>query len=130
MADRPLIAPNTQKPIINAVSMATSINGPATVIQRLPGISYDISWTGTPVGTFSVQVSNTVVIGPEGSVIVAGNWYTLPATLLTGTLPVAAGAPGNGLIEVIGTESYAIRLSYTAASGTGTLTVVACAKVI
>jgi hypothetical protein len=130
MSSRPLIAPNTQNPIINAVSMATSIEGPATVIQMLPGISYDLSWTGTPTGTFAVQVSNTVVLGPAGSVLQAGTWYDLPAAALVGTLPTATGAAGDGFIEVVGTQAYAVRLTYTAVSGTGNLTVVATAKVL
>lgn len=130
MSDRPLIAPNTIVPIINGVSMASSITGPATVIQRLPGVSYDISWTGSPVGTFSVQVSNTVVLGPNGSVIQAGNWYNLPAAALVGSLPVPSGSSGNGFIDVIGTEAYAVRLVYTATSGSGNLTAVVAAKVL
>lgn len=130
MSDRPLIAPNTQSPIINAVSMATTITGPATIIQRLPGISYDVSWTGTPTGTFSVQVSNTVVLGPNGAISQAGNWNTLPSGAFVGTLPAPSGSSGNGFIDVIGTEAYAVRLVYTAASGAGNLTVVAAAKVL
>ena len=128
--DRPLIAPNTNTPIINAVSMATSITGPATVIQRLPGISYDIVWTGTPTGTFQVQVSNTVVLGPNGTVIQAGNWTTIPSASFSGTYPVPSGSAGSGFIDVVGTEAYAVRLTYTASSGLGTLTVVAAAKVL
>lgn len=129
MSDRPLIAPNTEKPLINGTSMASSFNGPPSVIQRLPGISYDISWTGTPTGTFSVEVSNTVTFGP-GGVIAAGNWNALPAAAFVGTIPAPAGGAGNGFIDVIGTEAYAARLVYTAASGAGNLTVVACAKVL
>lgn len=130
MSSRPLIAPNTQNPIINAESMASTIEGPATIIQRLPGISYDISWTGTPTGTFSVQVSNTVVLSAGGEVAQAGTWYDLPAAALVGTLPTATGAAGNGFIDIIGTQAYAVRLVYTATSGTGALTVVATAKVL
>jgi len=128
--DRPLIAPNTQSPLINGASMASNIIGPATVIQRIPGISYDIAWTGTPTGTFSVQVSNTVVLGQNGSVIQAGNWTTLPASSFTGTYPAPAGSAGTGFLDVVGTEAYAVRLIYTASSGTGSLTVVCAAKVL
>lgn len=130
MSDRPLISPNTITPIINAASMATSITGPSTIIQRLPGISYDIVWTGTPTGTFSVQVSNTVVLGPNGSILVEGSWSTLPASSFSGTYPVPAGSSCNGFLDVVGTEAYAVRITYTAVSGTGTLTVVAAAKVL
>ncbi len=130
MSDRPLIAPNTQTPIINGVSMATTITGPATIIQRLPGISYDIVWTGTPTGTFAVQVSNTVVLGPNGAVAVAGSWNTLPTAFFSGTYPVPSGSSGKGFLDVVGTEAYAVRLVYTAVSGAGNLTVVAAAKVL
>lgn len=130
MSSRPLLAPNNFLPIINGASMATSITGPATIIQMLPGISYDIAWTGTPVGTLQVQVSNTYQQNSDGSVKVAGNWSTLPPSSFSGTYPIPAGSPGNGFLDVVGTEAYAVRLTYTAASGTGSLTVVAAGKVL
>ncbi len=130
MSDRPLLAPNLDKPIINAVSMASSITGPATIIQKIPGISYDIAWTGVPVGTFDVQVSNTYKLDASGTVINAGNWTTLPHSSFSGTYPVPSGSSGNGFLDVVGTEAYAIRLVYNSSSGTGSLTVVAAAKVL
>jgi len=128
MSQRPLIAPNAVNPLISA-SMATSITGPVTIIQRIPGISYDITWTGNPVGTFQVQVSNSYAENPDGTVLNAGNWTTLPTSAFTGTYPVPSGSAGNGFLDVVGTEAYAIRLTYTATSGTGTLTVFPAAKV-
>lgn len=130
MSDRPILVPNLDKPIINKQSMATSITGPATVIQMLPGLSYDISWTGTPTGTFAIQVSNTYRQSPSGVVENAGNWNTLPTASFQGTYPVPSGSAGNGFLDVVGTEAAAIRFVYTAVSGTGTLTVVAAGKVL
>lgn len=130
MSDRPIIAPNIQKPLINAGDMSTSIIGPPTVIQRLPGISYDIVWTGAPVGTFSVEVSNTVVLGPSGAILALGSWNTLPAAVFVGDYPVPSGTPGIGFLDVVGTEAYAVRLVYNFTSGTGSLTVVPSAKVL
>lgn len=130
MSDRPKIAPNFQKPLINAQSMAISITGPASFVGTIPGISYDIFWTGTPVGTFAVQVSNTYSQGPTGNVLNAGNWTTIPASLFQGTYPVPAGSPGTGFLDVVGTEACYVRLTYTAASGSGSLTVVPAAKVL
>jgi len=128
--DRPLITPNLNKPLVNAASMASNVTSAATIINRLPGISYDVSWTGTPTGTFSVQVSNSYAQGPDGSVSNAGNWSTLPGAAFIGTLPAPAGSPGNGFIDVVGTEAYAVRLVYTASGGSGNLTVLAAAKVL
>jgi hypothetical protein len=57
MSSRPILTPNSVTPLINAVSTGANITGPATIIQMLAGISYDISWTGTTTGTLSVEVS-------------------------------------------------------------------------
>jgi hypothetical protein len=131
MADRPFIKPNTQNPIINGASMATSITGPPTYIQLIPGISYDILWAGAPVGTFSVQVSNSALFDAEGNYIAgSGNWTTIPQSAFTGVYPTPAGSAGNGFLDVVGTEACWVRLVYNAVSGTGTLTVVAAAKVL
>jgi len=130
MSDRPLIAPLINKPIINAASMASNINGPVTIIQRLPGISYDIQWTGTPTGTFTVQVSNSYFTDNEGNVIGTPNWTNLPTASFSGTYPVPSGSAGAGFLDVVGTEAYAVRLIYTASSSTGALTVYAAAKVL
>jgi hypothetical protein len=130
MSNRPLIAPNLNKPIVNAVSMAADVTSPATIIQRLPGISYDISWIGTPTGTFTVEVSNTYSQDAEGNPANPGNWSILPPSAFIGIIPAPAGASGNGFIDVVGTEAYAIRLVYHRTGGTGSLTVVVAAKVL
>lgn len=130
MSSRPILAPNLNSPIIFKADMSANITGPATIIQMLPGISYDIAWTGTPTGTFSVQVSNTFRQSPDGTITNAGNWTTLPSSSFSGTFPVPSGSASNGFIDVMGTEAYAIRLVYTAVSGSGSLTVVAAGKVL
>lgn len=130
MADRPRIVPNLNAPLINAHSMASSFNGPPTNINGMPGISYDLAWTGTPTGTFQVQVSNTYTQNPDGTVANAGNWNTLPSSSFTGTYPAPAGSSGNGFLDVVGTEAVWIRLQYTSVSGVGNLTVLAGAKVL
>jgi hypothetical protein len=130
MSDRPLLAPNLDKPIIFNQDMSTSFNGPATIIQKLPGISYDIIWAGTPTGSFSVQVTNTFRQAANGTITNSGNWNTLPSSAFTGTLPAPSGSADHGFIDVVGTEAYAVRLVYTASGGTGLCTVVAAAKVL
>lgn len=109
--------------------MATQIISPVTFIGQIPGLSYDLLWTGAPVGTFSVQVSNTYRQDAAGIVVNAGNWNTLPPSAFTGTYPVPAGTPGNGFLDVVGTEAAWVRLVYNPVSGSGNLTVVPAAKV-
>ena len=130
MSDRPLIKPNLLKPIVNAVSTASSIMSPPTNINLLPGLSYDISWTNTTNGTLAVQVSNTYSQAPDGTIINAGNWNTLPTSSFTGTYPVPSGSPGTGFLDIVGTEAAYCRLVYTPVSGTGTMTIVVAAKVL
>lgn len=130
MSHRPIIAANSVTPLINAVTTGADITGPATIIQFLPGISYDISWTGTTHGTISVEVSNTYSQNSDGTVKNAGNWTILPAASFSGTYPTPAGSAGNGFLDVVGTEAYAVRLIFTRIDGTGTMTVVPCAKVL
>lgn len=130
MSHRPIIAPNQNEPLIDGVSMGADITGPVTIIQTLPGISYDLAWTGTPTGTFQVQVSNSYAKDASGAVKNPGRWTTLPLSAFVGTYPTPAGASGGGFIDVVGTEAYAVRLVYTRTSGTGSLTVYPAAKVL
>ena len=130
MSTRPQIKPNINKPIINAADMSSTITGPPTIIDNIPGLSYDISWTGTPTGVFTVQVSNTYTQNPDGTAANAGNWTTLPQASFSGTYPTPSGSASNGFLDIVGTEAYAVRLIYTPSSGSGSLTVVCCAKVL
>lgn len=88
-------------------------------------ISYDISWTGAPVGSFVVQVSNTFTQNADGTVRNVGNWDTLPLSA-----PAAiTSSPGNGAIDIDATGFYAIRLVYNPTSGTGVLNAFIAGKV-
>lgn len=130
MSDRPLIVPNQNKPLVDAVSMGADITSKVMIIKHLPGISYDLTWTGTPTGTFSVQVSNSYAESADGqSVLNAGSWTALPTSAFVGTYPAPSGSAGNGFLDVVGTEAYAIRLVYTRVGGTGALTVFPAATV-
>lgn len=130
MSTRPQLKPNLLKPLINGVSMASDITGPVTVLSNLPGIGYDISWTGTPTGTFQINISNSAKFDNEGNYIAGtGNWTTIPSSSFSGTYPVPSGSADNGFIDLMGTNGYAVQLTYTASSGDGTLTVYPCGKV-
>ena len=129
MSTRTSLRPVT---VINGASMASNITSSPTILQSISGVSYALSWTGSsPVGTASVQVSNDYALNPNGGVENAGTWTTItlmvsgsPAT----TVPIS-GNTGNGFIDVDKTMAYAIRLIYTAGSGSGSLTAVINGKV-
>ncbi len=118
--------------VINAGSMAGNLTSLPTVLQSLTGVGYSLVWTGTtPVGTVSVQVSNDYALNPNGTVANAGTWTTVTLQVsgsFVTTVPIS-GNTGNGFINLQELNAYAIRLIYTAGSGTGSLTVIFNGKV-
>jgi len=123
MASRPLLKPFQ---VITNGDMSGNIISAVTVIDNISMVSYDISWAGSsPVGTMSIQVSNTYTQNANGTVRNPGNWTTLT---LSAPTPVS-GNSGNGGIDVDATAFNAIRLVYNHVSGTGSLQAVISAKV-
>jgi hypothetical protein len=105
--------------------MTSTVTSLPTILQTNGKCSYDISWTGTPVGTFNVQVSNTYSQNADGTVRNAGNWTTLTLSSPTTT----TGSAGNGFIDIDATGAYAVRLQYVPTSSTGTLNATIAGKV-
>lgn len=127
-----VVIPNPFGSPANGNSMAGDIISSPTIILDMYALSYGLSWTGTsPVGTVSVQGSNDYSQDAEGNVRNAGTWNVLTlnyAGSAVTSVPVT-GNTGNGLIDVTATGIYAVRLIYTAVSGSGNLTVTMVAKV-
>ncbi len=125
------VIPSLQGSPTNGASMATSITSAPTLLQSLTMVNYAIAWTGTsPVGTVSVEASNDCTVNAQGGVS-DGIWNPLPLDLngVTVTAIPISGNSGNGMIDIDGLSAYAVRLVYTATSGTGTLNAVITAKV-
>ena len=97
-------------------SMAGDITGPATnfSVQGFSRMSFQFIWTGTPTGSFFVDVSQN-----------ATDWAPLPLS----PAPVAAGIAGNAFVDAQ-TGAVYMRVRYVRTSGTGTLNVIADAKVV
>ena len=118
--------------VLNAGDMSGNLTTQPTVLQSLSCGSYSLTWTGTsPVGTVSLQVSDDYKLAPDGTVENAGTWNVAPVSVggvAVSTIPVT-GNTGTGFIDILGTGAYAIRLIYTAGSGTGSLTVTINGKV-
>lgn len=123
MASRPILAPFS---VVSDGDMSAAIISDVTIIQNVSMISYDISWSGSsPEGTISIEVSNTYSKNQDGSVRNPGNW----TELILSTNTEVTGNSGAGFIDIRELSSYAIRLVYTPASGTGLLNVMAAGKV-
>lgn len=118
-------------PIMNAALGNSTL--PASGTQTSIGVEvnqlYDLSiqamWTGAPVGTFTIEVSNDIVpikpivgnpVGPDPAANVV-NWSTY-----TGSAVLTTGTSGNWMwITQLAPYKW-VRLKYTATSGTGTVT--------
>jgi hypothetical protein len=129
MAFRPQIKPYK---VISNGDMSGNITGTPTIIDKLSMLSYEFDWSGaSPVGTVSVQVSNTYSLNPYGSVDNPGMWSTVVLNYggsAVTSIPIS-GNTGTGFVDIDATGAYAMRVIYTFTSGTGTLNVTLNAKV-
>lgn len=126
-----IIIPSPLASPANSGSMAANITSQPVIVQYLYAMCVTLSWSGTsPVGTIAVQGSNDFSLSAAGTVQNAGTWTNL--TLNYGgsavtTIPIS-GNTGQGLIDIIATGVYAIRVVYTASSGSGSITAILNAK--
>lgn len=87
-------------------------------VRSFEGFAFQPTWTGTPTGTFSIQVSLDYVPNPAGGTpINAGTWSDLGASIPQNP----SGGAGSTYVPVYGSCSAFVQLSYTNASGSGTL---------
>lgn len=109
-----------------AGNMVSTLQSLPTNISGMDDVGYSLAWTGTPSGTFSVQVSLDYHPGqnPTNYPMYAGTWTTIP---LNSTV-TASGTPDNAFIDVTLISAPWIRLVYTPSSSTGTLSVWVCGK--
>lgn len=111
---------NILTPFQNIVSgdmSQASITSSVTTIQYLDNIGVQLNFSGSPVGTFAIQVSADYKQDANGNVMNAGNW--IPVTL--SPAPVASGSPGQIYLDLNQLSSPYLRVVYTKTSGTGTL---------
>jgi hypothetical protein len=114
-------------------NMATNIISAVTSLQYLDNSGIQFNFSGSPVGTFQVQVSADYAQDSYGNVTNPGNWAPIILTyLLSGvvtqstSIPTSVGSPVY--VDVNQTSSPYIRAVYNAVSGSGTLNVFLTAK--
>lgn len=102
----------------NGVMTGTTVlTSPAVHILNLDNVYVQLDFTGTPTGTFAVQVSGDHTQDQEGNVLVPGHWVTLTLS----PSPAAAGAANDIGIDLNQLGAPYLRVVYTNASGTGVL---------
>ena len=92
---------------IDGGDMSGNLTSVATDIRWLDNMVLYLAWTGTPTGTFKVQVS------PDNS-----TWFDLNVI----PPPAASGLAGNHRVSLHQLPDPYVRVTYVAASGSGTLT--------
>lgn len=112
--------------LITAGNMAGNLTSAATNIEFLDNIAIQLNFTGTPTGTFQVQVSVDYAQDAQGNITNAGHWVPvlLPQT------PTAAGAAGQIIIDLNQLASPWVRVFYSFTSGTGSLDAWISAKML
>lgn len=103
--------------LITSGDMSSSITSAATNIQFLDNIGVQLHFTGSPTGTFSVQVSLNHKQDSQGVVSVPGDWVSI----VLSPAPVAAGSADDIYIDINQISSPWLRVVYTRSSGSGTL---------
>lgn len=112
---------------ITAGNMASAtLTSAVTNIQWLDNIGYQFNFSGSPVGTFAIQVSADYAQDDSGNVTNAGNWIAVSLP----TPAVASGSAGSLYIDLNQLSAPWIRAVYTKTSGTGTLNAFITAKQI
>lgn len=80
--------------VTSGAMSAPSITSAVSNIQFLDNIGIQFNFTGSPTGTFAIQVSSDYAADAFGNVTNAGNWAPLILSYLsTGTLTFAASIP-------------------------------------
>lgn len=111
----------------NAVMTGTTVlTSPVLNIRFLDNIGIQLNYTGTPNGTFAVQVSADHEQDPQGNTTVPGTWIAVALN----PAPVAAGVASNIYIDLNQLSSPWLRVQYTNTSSVGVLNGFATAKAV
>lgn len=106
--------------------MSGNITSAVTNIEYVDNIGLQFNFTGSPTGTFAVEVSIDYARDAQGNVTNAGNW--VPITF--SSPPIASGAAGQVYIDMNQLSAPWIRSRYAATSGTGSLNAFITAKMV
>lgn len=111
-------------PILVAGDMSTAtLTSAVTNIQRADSIGVQFAFSGSPVGTFAVQVSSDYAQDANGNVTNSGTWASLSLS------PSPATTLGSPIyVDISQTSAPWIRATYTKASGTGSLNITLVSK--
>lgn len=112
--------------VVTSGDMSGSITSQAQYIGYFDNVCIQLDFTGTPTGTFAVEVSANHQRNLYGEITNAGDWIALALP----TTPTASGAADHIAIDVNQCSFPYIRVVYTRGSGSGTLNALIGGKMI
>lgn len=95
--------------------MVSNVVSSATNIQYLDNIGIQINYSGSSVGSFSVQVSADYLEDINKNVLNPGHWVNLSLS----PAPTASAAASSIYLDLNQLSAPWIRVAYTAVSGSG-----------
>ena len=106
----------------------SSLTSAITAVQMVDNISYQFVFTGTPTGTFTIEVSADYEPGrsPNSEPANPGHWDTLPITPAL----LALGTDGSIFVDLNQMGAPYIRAVYSRTSGTGSVDIFITAKAL
>jgi hypothetical protein len=104
-------------------AMASSITSNVTSIKYLDNVMIELISTGSPAGTYAIQISGDYQIDNNGNVLNPGNWVSLDLN----PVPTISGA-GVVLIDANQLSGPYLRCTWTPTSGSGVLNIFITAK--
>lgn len=111
--------------IITAGDMSlSSITSSPCEIKLQDNIGIQLNWTGTPNGTFDVQISSDYNQDLNGNVTNSGHWISLPLNPSVS----ASGSANSAYIDLNEQSAQYVRVVYTKVSGTGSLDAIVVGK--
>lgn len=100
-----------------AMASTNTITSDVIEIINLDNVCLQLDVSGTPNGTFDIQVSTDHLEDQEGNVINAGNWVSVP---ISGSLTVS-GSAISIMADLTQLGASYLRVQYTNTSSTGTV---------
>lgn len=123
--------------VAGAMTGTAVITSAVSSIRFLDNAGYQFSWTGSPSGTFAIQISADHQQDEFGNVTVAGNWVPIiftywnagtSAFVTAASIPASVGSPIY--LDLTLLSAPWIRAQYTNSAGTGTLSAFFVAKMV
>lgn len=112
--------------IVTDGDMSGDIASSAIETKLQDNLGIQLTWTGAPVGTFSVQVSIDYSKDINGNVVNTGHWTSLPLNPAI----AASGAGDTAYIDVNQLTAPYLRVLYTKTSGSGVLNAIVAGRAI